>query len=269
MGIYNFLMLALLAGLAVAVVAGPLGSLVVWQRMAYFGDTLAHSALLGIALGLWLSVDGGLATVVICLSVAVLLTLLEDQQKLANDTLLGIFSHTFLALGLAAIVLVPGGRTNMEGLLFGDILTVTPAEVAMMWVLSIAVLIVLVRQWPSLVALTVHEDLAQVEGITVYRHKVVLRLMLALTVAISMKIVGILLITALLIIPAAAARQVSKTPEQMAIRAGVLAAVSVGLGLSSSWFWNIPVGPAIVLGASTLFVLTTILRSIREQVLGS
>lgn len=255
MSAYDFLLLALLAGLAVAVVAGPLGSLVVWQRMAYFGDTLAHSALLGIALGLWLSIDGGITATLVCLSVAILLTVLEDQQKLATDTMLGIFSHGFLALGLVAITLVPGGRTNMEGLLFGDILTVTKTEVITMWGLSLSVLVVLKRQWSSIVAMTVHQDLASVEGIPVHRHKVMLKLMLALTVAISMKIVGVLLITALLIIPAAAARQFSKTPEQMALRASMLAVVSVCLGLASSWFLNTPVGPAIVLSACGLFLL--------------
>ncbi len=255
MAAYDFLLLALLAGLAVAMVAGPLGSLVVWQRMAYFGDTLAHSALLGIALGLWLSVEGGVMTTVTCVLVAILLTVLEDRQKLATDTMLGIFSHAFLALGLVAITLVPGGRTDMEALLFGDILTVTALEVITMWVLSIVVLVVLKVQWSPILATTVHEDLASVEGIPVYRYKVMLRLMLALTVAISMKIVGVLLITALLIIPAAAARQFSKTPEQMALGASMLAAAGVCLGLISSLLWDVPVGPAIVLSASGLFLI--------------
>ncbi len=255
---YDFLLIALLAGLAVAAVAGPLGSLVVWQRMAYFGDSLAHSALLGIALGLWLSIDGGVTTTLTCLLVALLLTVLEDHQKLATDTVLGIFSHTFLALGLLAITLMPGGRTNMEALLFGDILTVTTAEVITMWGLSLAVLVVLKLQWSAIVAMTVHQDLASVEGISVGRHKLLLKLMLALTVAISMKIVGVLLITALLIIPAAAARQFSKTPEQMALGASLLAAASVCLGLAGSLFWDVPVGPTIVLSASVLFLVVRV-----------
>lgn len=258
MAVYDFLLLALLAGLAVASVAGPLGSLVVWQRMAYFGDTLAHSALLGIALGLWLSVDGGIATTVICVLVAILLTVLEDRQKLASDTVLGIFSHAFLALGLVAITLVPGGRTDMEALLFGDILTVTTAEVITMWALSVAVLAVLKARWSSIIAMIVHADLASVEGVPVYRYKVLIKLMLALTVAIAMKIAGVLLITALLIIPAAAARQFSKTPEQMAVRASLLAAASVCLGLTGSLLWDVPVGPAIVLAASGLFLMARI-----------
>ena len=266
MAAYDFLLLALLAGMAVALVAGPLGSLVVWQRMAYFGDTLAHSALLGIALGLWLSLDAGITTTMVCVSVAVLLTLLEDQRRLATDTVLGIFSHAFLALGLIAITLVPGGRTDMEALLFGDILTVTRVEVVTIWTLSVAVLVALKLNWSSILAVTVHEDLASVEGISVKRYKLLIKLMLALTVAISMKIVGVLLITALLIIPAASARQFSTTPEQMAMRASLLAVASVCLGLISSLLWNLPVGPGIVLSASGLFLLARMLSGTKVGV---
>ncbi len=264
---YDFLVLALLAGLAVAVVAGPLGSLVVWQRMAYFGDTLAHSALLGVALGLWLSVSSVATVTVICLLVAVLLTALESQNKLATDTVLGILSHTFLALGVVAITLVPGGRTDMEALLFGDILTVTASEVVAMWVTSAAVLLVLKNRWQPLLATIVHQDLASVEGVAVTRYKVLLKLLLALIVAISMKIVGVLLITALLIIPAATARRFSITPEQMALAASALAAASVCLGLGISWFLDVPVGPAIVLSASALFLLTTVRSSPLRNIL--
>jgi zinc transport system permease protein len=258
---YDFLVLALLAGLAVAVAAGPLGSMMVWQRMAYFGDTLAHSALLGIALGLWLSIASGLAVVLTCLTVAILLIVLEDQNKLAGDTVLGILSHTFLAMGLVAITLVPGGRTDMEALLFGDILAVTPGEVLAMWAMSIAVLMVLKVRWQPLLAMIIQEDLANVEGVNIARHKLLLKLMLAMIVAISMKIVGVLLITALLIIPAATARRLSSTPEQMALRASALAATSVCFGMALSWFWNIPAGPAMVLSAAGLFALVTVASS--------
>jgi len=252
---YQFLLLALAAGLAVATVAGPLGSLVVWQRMAYFGDSLAHGALLGIALGLWLSIPGAYAVLVVCVLIALLLGWLERRSSISGDTLLGIVSHGALALGLVAITLVPGGRTDMEALLFGDILTVTVAEVLGMWALSIAVLLVLGKLWPSLIALIVHRDLARVEGIPVARYELMAKLLLALTVAIAMKIVGVLLITALLIIPAAAARHFSHTPERMALWASTIAALSVVAGLLVSLVWNTPVGPSMVLGACGIFLL--------------
>ncbi|MBQ0721343.1 MAG: metal ABC transporter permease [Gammaproteobacteria bacterium] len=252
---YDFLYLALLGGLGVALVAGPMGSLVVWQRMAYFGDTLAHGALLGIALGMWLTWSSTLAVIAVCLAIAGLLIVFERQRLLATDTVLGILSHGSLALGLVALTLIPGARTDMEALLFGDILTVTVAEVAVVWLMAASVLLVLWRLWPALLAITVHEDLARVEGVAVDRVKPMLKLLLALVVAISMKVVGVLLITALLIIPAATARHFAKTPEQMAVLASVIAVFSVCSGLASSWWLNTPVGPSIVVCASLFFVL--------------
>lgn len=252
---YDFLYLALLAGLGVAIVAGPMGSLVVWQRMAYFGETLAHGALLGIALGMWLAWSSSLAVIVVCLLIAALLITFESQQMLATDTVLGILSHSSLALGLIALTLIPGVRTDMEALLFGDILTVTVAEVTLVWLMAGGVLVALWRLWPMLLSITVHEDLARVEGVPVERLKIVLKLLLALVVAISMKVVGVLLITALLIIPAATARHFAKTPEQMASLASVVAMLSVCAGLAASWWVNTPVGPAIVVSASAFFVV--------------
>jgi len=262
---YDFLYLALLAGLGVAIVAGPMGSLVVWQRMAYFGDTLAHGSLLGIALGMWLSWSNSLAVVIVCLLIAGVLIVFERQRLLATDTILGILSHGSLALGLVALTLIPGARTDMEALLFGDILTVTAVEVSVVWLMAVCVLLALWRLWPSLLAITVHEDLARVEGVRVDAVKAVLKLLLALVVAISMKVVGVLLITALLIIPAASARHFAKTPEQMALLASGVAMLAVCAGLAASWWLNTPVGPSIVVSASLFFVLVLLFRGRGQQ----
>ena len=262
---YDFLYLALLAGLGVAIVAGPMGSLVVWQRMAYFGDTLAHGSLLGIALGMWLSWSNSLAVVIVCLLIAGVLIVFERQRLLATDTILGILSHGSLALGLVALTLIPGARTDMEALLFGDILTVTAVEVSVVWLMAVCVLLALWRLWPSLLAITVHEDLARVEGVRVDAVKAVLKLLLALVVAISMKVVGVLLITALLIIPAASARHFAKTPEQMALLASMVAMLAVCAGLGTSWWLNTPVGPSIVVSASLFFVLVLLFRGRGQQ----
>ena len=200
---------ALLAGLGVAAVAGPLGSFVVWRRMAYFGDTLAHSSLLGVALGLWLSVEPGIAVTGVCLLLALALVALQNLRTLASDTLLGILSHSSLALGLVAIAIIPGARIDLDTLLFGDLLSVTRNEIATIWLTAIIVLALLWRYWRPLLAITVHEDLARVEGIPVMRIRALLMLALALTIAITMKVVGVLLITALLVIPAATARRLA------------------------------------------------------------
>lgn len=252
----DFLYWAILGGLGLAVLAGPLGSLMVWQRLAYFGDTLAHGALLGAAAGLWWQLGSGTAILLTGLLLATLLLALERSRLLPTDTLLGILSHSALALGLVALALTPGARVNMEALLFGDLLTITPAEVTGIWALAALGLAALVRYWNALVAITVQEDLARVEGIAVDVLRAGHRLLLAAVVAVGIKAVGALLITALLIVPAAAARRLVRGPEQMAIAASLLAAVAVGAGLGASWWLDTPVGPSIVVVASLLFAAT-------------
>jgi len=250
---------ALLAGLGVTAVAGPLGSFVVWRRMAYFGDTLAHSSLLGVALGLWLSIKPGIAVTGICLLLAMALVALQNQRSLATDTLLGILSHLSLALGLVAIALIPGARLDLDTLLFGDLLTVTRNEIMAIWLTAGFVLVLLWRYWRSLLAITIHEDLARVEGVPVTRIRTLLMLLLALTIAVTMKVVGVLMVTALLIIPAAAVRRLSRKPEQMVLFASLCGALAVCLGLVGAWLADTPVGPSIVLATGLLFVLVNLL----------
>lgn len=256
----EFLLLALLAGTGVAIAVGPLGSFVVWQRMAYFGDTLAHGALLGIAVGLWLAINPTFAVILVSVGIALVLIALQNQRQIATDTLLGILSHSALAFGLVFLTLIPGARGNMENLLFGELLTVSRAEVAVIWLTTALVLGVLYRLWRPLLATVVHEDLAEVEGVPTQRVAAILKLLLALVIAIAMKVVGVLLITALLIIPAATARRSAQTPEQMAVFASVAAALSVGGGLAASWFADTPAGPSIVASASCLFAIAALHR---------
>jgi zinc transport system permease protein len=252
----ELILLPLLAGLGVAMVTGPLGAFVVWRRMAYFGDTLAHSALLGVAVGLWFAITPGVAVTLVCLLIAVALLGFQRQHTLATDTVLGILSHSSLALGLVAMSLIPGARLDLEALLFGDLLTVTTEDVVTIWVTTLIVSLLLVKLWRSLLAITVHEDLARVEGVRVGLVKTVLMLALALVIAIAMKVVGVLLITALLIIPAATARRFSSSPEQMAITASIIGLLAVCLGIASSWQWDTPAGPSIVLCTGVLFLLS-------------
>lgn len=256
----DFLLLALLAGLGVALVSGPLGAFVVWRRMAYFGDTLAHSALLGVAAGLWLSIAPGLAVILICLLIALGLLVLQRQHTLATDTLLGILSHSSLALGIIAMYLIPGARVDLEALLFGDLLAVTPLETLGIWVAAGVVLTLIYRLWTPLLAITVHEDLARVEGVRVGWVKAALMLTLALVIAIAMKVVGVLLITSLLVIPAATARRFASSPASMALLGSVAGALAVCLGVAASWWWDTPMGPSIVLGAGLLFAASLLRR---------
>lgn len=253
---FEVILYALLAGLGVATVAGPLGTFVVWRRMAYFGDTLAHSSLLGVALSLLLSINPTVAVIIACMLLALALVSLQQQRTLASDTLLGILSHTSLALGLVTIALMPNIKIDLLSLLFGDLLSVTGTDIVAIYTAGIIALGLLVKLWRPLLAVTVHEELAQVEGTPVKAVRTALMLIIALVIAIAMKVVGVLLITALLVIPAATARRFAKTPEQMAMLASVIGCCAVCFGLSASWFFDTPTGPSIVLCAGLMFLLS-------------
>ena len=240
-----FFQRALLAGLAIASVAGPVGCFIVWRRMAYFGETLAHSGLFGVGLGLLLGFSLTLGAVASGVAVALLLMLMKSQRILATDTLLGILSHTSLALGIVTVGFVTGSSGDHMDLLFGDILTVSWKDVSVVWVGGAAVLLILGFLWRDLIAMSVHEELAQAEGIKVRRVELGFVLLIALMTAISMKIVGLLLITALLVIPAAAARRLTNSPEAMALVSAAIACVAVVMGLALSAFANAITGPAI------------------------
>jgi zinc transport system permease protein len=252
----DFLLYALLAGLGVAVVAGPLGCFVVWRRMAYFGDTLAHSALLGVALGVLLEVNLSITVTAVPLLMALGLVVLEQRGFLSLDTLLGILSHSALAAGLVVISLLPDVRIDLMSLLFGDLLSVTTDDLWVIYGVAALVLVLLAALWKPLINITVDPELAAVEGTNVALVRTALMLITALVIAIAMKIVGVLLITALLIIPAATARRVSHTPEKMALAASAIAMITVVMGLALSWTTDAPAGPSVVLCAALLFTLS-------------
>ncbi|MEY4640722.1 MAG: hypothetical protein RLZZ227_716 [Pseudomonadota bacterium] len=255
----DFVLRALLAGLLLAAVAGPLGCFIVWRRMAYFGDTLAHSALLGIAFGLLFDLNMQVAVVFACCALAALLVLMEKNKALASDTLLGILAHSSLALGLVMLSFT-SVQIDLVSYLFGDLLTVSTSELIGIGGGALLALATLLVYWNRLLSITLHQELAQVEGLDVTRLRLLLMLVMAVVVAVSMKVVGVLLITSLMIIPPAAARHFAQSPEQMAIGASAVGALAVCGGISASWFWDTPTGPSIVLVAALLFMLTSVLR---------
>lgn len=250
----DFLLRALAGGLGVALVAGPLGCFVVWRRMAFFGDTLSHSALLGVALGALAGLDLNIAVLAVCLGAALLLALRRSRATLAEDTFLGIMAHSALALGLVATSFLERVRVDLMGYLFGDLLAVGAGDLVWIWAGGGIALAALAWLWRPLLALTVHEDLARVDGIKVGPTRLGFMLLIALVVAIAMKIVGVVLVTALLIIPAAAVRRFAATPEQMALLAALAGAVCVAAGLGASLAWDTPTGPSIVVAAAALFL---------------
>ncbi len=252
----DFFTRALVAGIGVALVAGPLGCFILWRRMAYFGDTMAHSALLGVAVAYLLGVSLVAGVFAVAALVAVALLLLQRGGSLSTDALLGILSHSALALGLVTLAFMSWVRVDITGFLFGDILSVTRADIAAIWAGGAAVLGALALLWRPLLAATVSPDIAEAEGQRPERARIAFMLLMAAVIAIAMKVVGILLITSLLIIPAATARRFAPTPEAMAVIAALLGVAAVAGGLFGSLRWDTPSGPSIVVAALAVFIVS-------------
>ena len=249
----DFFWRAVIAGMGVAIVAGPVGCFIVWRRMSYLGDTMAHSALLGVAVGIFLEVNLMLGVFVVSLTVAVLLFIFQRQKQLANDAVLGTLSHASLALGILLISLMVWVRIDLMGFLFGDILAVNLVDLYWIYGGGFLILLTLLWLWRPLLAITFDNELAQAEGVSVLRVQLVFMLLISAVIALSMKIIGILLVTSLLIIPVSAARRFSRTPEQMALGGIIIGMASVGLGLGASMQIDTPSGPLIVIAAALFF----------------
>ncbi|KQV34697.1 MULTISPECIES: metal ABC transporter permease [unclassified Rhizobium] len=252
----DFFTRALVAGIGLAITVGPLGCFVIWRRMAYFGDTMAHSALLGVALSLLFDLNLMLSVFIVAAAVSLLLLLLQRRGALSTDALLGILSHSALSIGLVMVAFMTWVRIDLVGFLFGDILAVSEADIDLVWGGGILVLFAMVYLWRPLLASTVNAELAEAEGMRPERARLYFMLLMALVIAIAMKIVGILLITALLIIPAATARRFASSPEIMAVLASVIGVLAVTGGLFGSLHFDTPSGPSIVVAALGLFVVS-------------
>lgn len=248
----DFMTRATLAGIGVAIAAAPLGCFVVWRRMAYFGDATAHAAILGVALSLALETSVFFGAVAVALVMAMTVTLLSGRGY-AMDTLLGVLAHSSLAFGLVAVSFLSGVRLDLMAYLFGDILAVSRLDLAVIWGGAVVVVALIAWRWSALLTSTLNEELAFAAGLNPRREQLVLTLSLAITVAVAIKVVGVLLIAAMLIIPAAAARGLSRTPEAMAVIAAIIGAFSAVAGLNGAYFLDTPAGPSIVCVAALSF----------------
>lgn len=257
--IESFILHACAAGIGISMMAGPIGSMMVWRRMAFFGDALSHSALLGVALSLLINIHTGIGIVAATVFFSFMLALSQKQRSYSSDTILGILAHGTLAVGLVIISLA-GIRVDLYSFLFGDILSVTQDELITIFAVATLYLLILKSLWKSLLLTTINSDLAQAEGVNTQRVHTYFIILVALLVALSVKIVGVLLVTSLLIIPAATARIFSSTPERMAFLASCIGITSVLIGVFASMHWDIPTGPAIVVAATLLFSVSTLLK---------
>lgn len=259
----DFLVRASLAGVGVALAAAPLGCFVVWRRMAYFGDATAHAAILGVALSLALSTSIFFGALVVALLMALSVNALSGRGY-AMDTLLGVFAHSALAFGLVAVSFLSGIRIDLMAYLFGDILAVSRLDLAVIWGGALLVVALIAWRWSALLTATLNTDLAYASGIDPKREQLILTLSLAVVVAVAIKVVGVLLIAALLIIPAAAARPMSRTPEGMAVVAAAIGVTSALLGLRAAFVFDTPTGPSIVCVAALIFALTSVTSAFKK-----
>ena len=261
----DFFTRAMIAGIGVAIVAGPLGCFIVWRRMAYFGDTMAHAALLGVAMAFVFEVNLMLGVFATGALTSIALLLLQRHASLSSDTLLGLLAHSTLAVGLVVVAFLAYLRIDLLGYLFGDILAVSRQDIAIIWIGGAVILGAIALLWRSLLAATVNAELAEAEGMRPDLARIAFMLILAAVIAIAMKIVGVLLITALLIIPAATARQIVYTPETMAIAASGIGVLAVCLGLYGSLRFDTPSGPSIVVATLVLFLAALAVSRVRSK----
>ncbi|MEX0307344.1 MAG: iron chelate uptake ABC transporter family permease subunit [Ruegeria sp.] len=248
----DFMTRATLAGIGVAFAAAPLGCLVVWRRMADFGDATAHAAILGVALSLAFQISIFTGALVVALIMALTVTFLTGRGY-AMDTLLGVMAHSALAFGLVAVSFLSGVRIDLMAYLFGDILAVSRTDLIVIWGGAALVVALITWRWSQLLTATLNEELAYASGFDPKREQLILTLALAVTVAVAIKVVGVLLIAAMLIIPAAAARSLARSPESMALIAAAIGAFSAIAGLRSAYMFDTPAGPSIVCVAAILF----------------
>ncbi len=260
----DFMIRATLAGLGVAIATAPLGCFVVWRRMAYLGEATAHAAVLGVALSLSFSLPLLPAVIFAALAMGLAVTLFRGRGY-AMDTLLGVMAHTALAAGMVAVALLSDVRLDLNAFLFGDILAVSRSDLATIWVGGMLIVAVMVWRWSALLISTLNPDLAHASGVDPKREELWLTLAMALTVAVAIKVVGVLLIAALLVIPAAGARPLVRTPESMAFVAAAIGALAALGGLGGAFLTDAPAGPSIVCAAALIFVVSAIVGPLTKR----
>lgn len=258
----DFFVRAMVAGVVVALIAGPFGCLLAWRRMAFMGDTIAHSSLLGVVLGIMLGVLPQYAIIFVAIIMAVVLYVLDKAKGLARDVSLSVIAHGALGVGLFLISMMPDMRVDLEAYLFGSLFAIDEVDLSIIFVGGGLIFAALLYYWRSLVAVTISADLAHAENVVKPEAEFMFTLMVAILVAITMKITGLLLVSAILIIPAAAARFISRSPEQMAVFASLMGMASVAIGLYISLINDVAGNAAIIVVAITLFILCFLLSKV-------
>ena len=252
----DFLIRSILAGTMMVSIAAPIGCLMVWQRLAFLSDTLGHAAVMGVGLGLLLQFPPMIGVLAVVLLIVVSLSQVVNFNNALSETTLAIISHTGLAAGLILLGVLPSDMVSIEAILFGDLLAVTLTDLGMIFITSLVLVILLLQHWRSFVAISVSREIAQAEGIQVRKVQLLLYLMIALLVAVMMKVMGVLLIAAMLVIPTSSARVLSGSPERMVIISAIYGMLALAGGIFSSFRFDWQAGPSIVLSATSLLLVT-------------
>ena len=252
----DFLVRSVLAGLIMVAIAAPMGCLMVWQRLAFLSDTLGHAAVMGVGLGLLLEVNPIFGVLAVALLIVFSLNRVNSFDTALSETTLAIISHTGLAGGIILVGLLPSQSINLEGILFGDLLATTTEDLLRLLLTTAVLLVVLVHHWRSFVAVSVSREIAQAEGVEVRKIQFLMYIMIALLVAVMMKVMGVLLIAAMLVIPTTSARLFSRSPEQMVLISGLYGLGALVGGITASFEFDWQTGPAIVVSATVLLLIT-------------
>jgi zinc transport system permease protein len=252
----DFLIRSILAGTMMVSIAAPIGCLMVWQRLAFLSDTLGHAAVMGVGLGLLLQFPPMIGVLAVVLLIVISLSQVVNFNNALSETTLAIISHTGLAAGLILLGVLPSDMVSIEAILFGDLFSVTLTDLGMIFITSLVLVVLLLRHWRSFVAISVSREIAQAEGIQVRKVQLLLYLMIALLVAVMMKVMGVLLIAAMLVIPTSSARVLSGSPERMVIFSAVYGMLALAGGIFSSFRFDWQAGPSIVLSATSLLLVT-------------
>jgi zinc transport system permease protein len=256
----NFIINSIIAGIGIALITGLLGCFVVWRKMSYFGESLGHGAILGVGAGIILGINQSLSIILVILIFAALLTYLQNRKAFSNDTILGILAHGALAMGIILISVSDNSSFNLHAFLFGDILLVGVKEIYLIFFSAIIIYAIILCNWKAIILSTISKDLARSQNISNFKMDLLLTTTMALAVAISIQIIGALLITSMLIIPPATAKQLARNPKNMVIISTIIAILSVLAGLLTSYQFDIPSGPAIILSSFILFIIITFVK---------
>lgn len=262
---HEFMKRSLIAMVLIAPTAAAMGIHVVNFRMSFYSDAISHSAFTGIALGIILGFDPLMTMVVFGLVIGMLIVRVRRSSQLSVDTIIGVAFSTAVALGIVLVSARRGLTRNLHSFLYGDVLAVREGEVLIMFVLALAVLIYSGWLYNRLILMSINGEVARTRGINTSLQEYIFSLLLALVVCLSIRVVGILLVTALIIVPAAVGRSLARNAGQLFWISTITALISAVTGLALSYYWDSATGATVVLVCAAFFFIAQLFNSLARR----